>query len=176
MKRKILIIAIGIALGTTSFLVAATWQHACDYVTLLIVEEQRDHYVRMHEHVVRLQHKVRYMEGDVMLIQNEKLTSEQKQQIQEDLRDIEEIGAQISRRMIYYDEDNTVHMFFAPEERVVSLFKETYNTPLYINRFVRVAEQGLFATSLTKDQKSVIGELFRELQQETERLNSIVLQ
>ena len=119
MKRKLSIIAVGVALGTVSFLVAAAYQQTVNYITDLIVMEQRDHYVQMRTHVDRLRTVMVRVESDVELLSDKKpLTGEDREQIARDLRTLEEIGVQIERRKIYFDEDNTVHMFFAPEPSI----------------------------------------------------------
>lgn len=175
MKRKIFIVTIAIALGTTSFLVAAVVQRAYEYAILLIVQEQRDHYMQMSSRTIALERAVNNITENATLLQKQKMTPEQKKDMTQQLYALEELGTQVTRRMVYYDEDNTVHMFFAPEDFVVALFAETYNTPLKVEQFVRTAEQGLFATSLTKDQKAAIGESFRALQEEVARLHNVSL-
>lgn len=162
--------AIGIALGTTSYLVAAVCQGIYDHATLLIVAEQRDHFVQMRQQTIALDRMIAQIGDDVSAMERGRMTADQKAQMAEKLRALEEISSQIAQQNIAYEEDNSAHMFIAPEVEVAALFAQTYNSTLYIGRFVRVAEHGLFASTLTKDQKNMIRITYDALRKEAQSL------
>lgn len=146
-----------------------------EYGIFLIQEEQLDHYVKMHEKINRVDMLMqKEIPASLVVIQtSKKISNSEKSTVMEQLRTLEEIASEIERETMYYDEDNTVHMFFPPEGRTVTYFQEARNTPLYISRYVRSMEQAIFATTLTKDQKNIVQENMILLQEELRRLSVI---
>ncbi len=174
MKKKIILISAIIFLSVfTIGAVALACRAGMDYVTILVIAEQKDHYDKMYEPVHLLDQEVQNMQDELAILQKSKLTDDQKKDLAERLRYLEELGLQIDRRLIYYNEDNTAHMFFPPAGEIVSYFNEAHNTPIYVNRCVRAVEQGLFAQYVTSSQKKIIGEDCQFLVGEMERLKLI---
>lgn len=170
MIKKILLCGAIIVAGATSlYVVFVASEVGGAYVVELIRDEQHDHYRKMNHNVVALAHAHARMQTSVDKMIRTRLTQDDKELIREDLRQMEEIGLNMSRETFFYNEDTTVHLFFAPEAYVVTYFDQTRNTPLYIERFVRVMEQGLFAQYLTREQKETIAQNYALLSEELER-------
>ena len=146
-----------------------------EYGIFLIQEEQLDHYTKMHEKIRRVDMLMqKEIPASLVVMQtSKKISNSEKSVIMEQLRTLEEVAAEIERETMYYDEDNTVHMFFPPEGRTITYFQEARNTPLYISRCVRSMEQVIFATTVTKDQKNMVQENMVLLQEELRRLSVI---
>ena len=174
MKKKIILISVIILVSiATVIAVALASRVGMDYVTILVIAEQRDHYDRMYEPVHKLDQEVQKMQEELTIMQKRKLTDDQKKDLAERLRYLEELGLQIDRRLIYYNEDNTAHMFFPPAGEIVAYFNEAHNTPIYVNRCVRAIEQGIFAQYVTPSQKKIIDEDNQLLIEEMDRLKLI---
>lgn len=175
-KKKILLISITVfALACSMYVVFLMCAASVEYGIVLIQEEQLDHYTKMHEKIRRVDMIIQQeMPASLAVIQtSKKISNSEKSAMMEQLRTLEEIAAEIERETMYYDEDNTVHMFFPPEGRTVTYFREARNTPLYISRCVRSIEQAIFATTLTKEQKNIVQENMMLLQEELRRLSVI---
>lgn len=155
-----------VSLCVTVYIVALSVQAGFDYVTELIILEQNDHYNKMQKNIIRLDGAVGALQGDVDNLQKKQLTQEEKKLMTKELRDLEEIGLNISRETGFYQEDTTVHFFFEPEEEIIEYFNRTRNTPLFIDRFVRAIEQGLFEDYMTQKQKRMIMENYKLLRTE----------
>lgn len=165
-KKIILIISVIIALLSTAVIVALTSQKGIDYVTDLIVMEQADHYGKMQSEIKRLQHAVKDIDEYLQIMQKRVLSSDEKEIVAKQLRHMEEISLNISRQTGFYQEDTTVHFFFTPNDNIVSYFNQTRNTPLFVERFVRAIEQGLFDGYITKNKKNTILKNYELLQSE----------
>jgi hypothetical protein len=155
-KSIVLVVITIMSLCFVSYIVALACQNGFDYARELIVFEQEDHYIKMKKHIERLDYAINDFEKIVDNIENNKLTQDDRKSIQKQLRELEEIKLNISRETLFYQEDNTVHWFFTPRNEIVDYFGRTRNTPLYIDRFVRSIELGLFEKQLTKNQKEII--------------------
>ena len=167
-KYIVLSIVVMVSLVVTSFIVAMGIQSGIDYVTTLIVLEQNDHYTKMQKNIFRLKSAVETLQDDMSTLEKKQLTKEETKSIKKQLRDLEEIGLNISRETGFYQEDTTVHIFFEPKDEIITYFDKTRNTPLYIDRFVRSAERGLFENVLTKQQRRIVIENYEFLKAEVE--------
>lgn len=170
MKKIVLIAITVVAFCTTAAIVALTCQKGIDYVRELIVMEQADHYEKMQFEIKRLHRAVTDIDEYVQIIQKRILSADEKEVVAKQLRNMEEISLNISRQTGFYQEDTTVHFFFTPNDKIVSYFNQTRNTPLFVERFVRATEQGLFDGYLTKNKKDMILENYELLQLELEDL------
>ncbi|MEA3322659.1 MAG: hypothetical protein U9Q12_00380 [Patescibacteria group bacterium] len=170
MKKIILIVVTIIAFCTTAVIVALTCQKGVDYVTELIVMEQVNHHGKMQSEIKRLQSAVDNIDEYVQIMQKRILSADEKEIVTKKLRHIEEVSLNISRQTGFYQEDTTVHFFFVPNDEIVSYFNQTRNTPLFVERFVRATEQGLFDGYLTKNKKNMVMENYELLQSELEDL------
>jgi hypothetical protein len=175
-KKKILLIAGTVfAMACSMYMVFVMCNAGLEYGVFLIHQEQEDHYNIMHAKMMRLHMTVDDVQTLHILLMNAKtkMTDHDKEEFMRQLRTLDEIAAQIDRETIYYDEDNTVHMFFPPQGRTVAYFDEARNTPLYIRQYIRSVEQAVFAPNITKGQKSMIQENMDLLQEEMNRLSMI---
>lgn len=170
MKKILLGGAILIAFVTMIHIVFLASESGGIYIVTLVRDEQNDHYQQMQKNVLDLTHVHKKMESSVDLITTRRLTVDEKDQIREDLRYIEEIGLNMSRESLFYSEDTTVHLFFTPEAPIVKYFDQTRNTPLYIERFVRAMDHGLFVSYLTREQKDMIIQNYMLLTEELARI------
>jgi len=176
MKSKIKIkyiflsIVVLISFGITSYIVALVFQSGKDYVIESIIDEQNDHYNKMQKHIMRLESAVGELQGDVDSLSKKQLDEDDKKSLKKSLRNLEEIGLNISRETGFYQEDTTVHFFFSPRSEIIEYFDRTRNTHLYINRFVRVMENGLFENYINKTQKESIKKEFQALKSEIDKL------
>lgn len=174
-KRKIIyIICIIIAFGVTAVIVALASRSGGDYVADLVHMEQDEHYTKLRDHTQELSRAFEQLEVYSGIIDERRLTVEEKEDIGRILRDMEEAGLNISRRNMFYVEDTTVHMFFAPEQKIIDYFDEARNTQLYIERCVRFAEAGLSIPYPTKTQKDSVREQCGLLADEIERLKKYI--
>ncbi|MFA5986116.1 MAG: hypothetical protein WC819_02080 [Parcubacteria group bacterium] len=175
MKKILLITGILFAGACTIYIVFLMCNAGLAYGELLIREEQQDHYNIMHAKMTRLYTMVNEMQTSQALLMNvkTKMTDSDKEEFMRQLRTLDEIAAQIDRETIYYDEDNSVHMFFPPQGRTVAYFDEARNTPLYIRQYIRSMEQAVFAPTITKEQKTMIQKNMDLLQEEIDRLSMV---
>jgi hypothetical protein len=170
-KKIILIIAIIVALCSTVLIVAFALNTGIAYVTDLIIMEQQDHYYKMNKEIKRMQGAMIDIDEYVEIMQKRIPTEKEREEILKQLRNMEEISLNISRQTGFYQEDTTVHLFFEPSDDIVSYFNQTRNTPLFVERFVRSMEQGVFANSyLSKVKREMILENYELLQKELEDL------
>jgi hypothetical protein len=172
-KKYTMLCAVVCAIVATSYVVALAAQAGIDHVTILIRLEQKDHYERMHDRIVLLRRAVADMDTVVEDAQAGRLTAEERAEISEKLRHIEEISLQVTQRTIYYNEDNTAHMFFAPSDTIDAYFDEVYNTPLYVGRFVRSMEDIVTVQYPTAAQKELVAQNYDLLVQELKKARSI---
>ncbi len=170
LKHILLSVIVIASLCFTSYIVALSIQSGIDYIVELIILEQNDHYNKMRRNIADLDYALNVFQKNIYNLQKKQLAEDEKKIIRKQLRDLEEIGLNISRETSFYQEDNTVHFFFEPKEYIFKYFNNTRNTPLFINRFVRVMEQGLFVKNITKEQKNMIMENYNLLLKE---INSI---
>jgi len=165
-KYILLSVVTVVSLGITAYIVALGCQSGFDYVTELITLEQRDHYIKMQKHIVRLDRAVNALQSDIDNLQKKQLSQDEKELMKKSLRDLEEIGLNISRETGFYQEDTTVHFFFAPKNEIVEYFSRTRNTPLFIDRFVRAMEQGMFEQYMNREQRKIIMKNYESLHKE----------
>jgi hypothetical protein len=133
--------------------------------------EQQDHYYKMNKEIRRMQGAMIDIDEYVEIMQKRIPTEKEREEILKQLRNMEEISLNISRQTGFYQEDTTVHLFFEPSDDIVSYFNQTRNTPLFVERFVRSMEQGVFANSyLSKVKRKMILENYELLQKELEDL------
>jgi len=160
------------SLSFTSYIVALGYQSGFNYVTAIIVLEQNDHYNKMQKNITNLNHAVSVLQDDINNLQQKRLTQDDKKLLKKSLRDLEEIGLNISRETGFYQEDTTVHFFFEPKGEIVEYFNRTRNTSLYIDRLVRAVEQGLFEKNMNKEQKEIIMNNYESLTVEIKSINN----
>jgi len=174
MKVKYILLSIvtAMSLGITVYIIVLGVQSSFDYITELVVLEQNDHYDKMQKHMMRLDNAVHELQDDIDSLRKRQLdTEEDKKLFKKALRNLEEIGLNISRETGFYQEDTTVHIFFEPRGEIIKYFDKTRNTPLYISRFVRGSEMGLFEKNISRKQVDMIIENFENLQSEIESIN-----
>jgi len=169
-KYILLSIATVVSFGITAYIVALGVQSGFDYVTELIILEQNDHYNKMQKNIIRLDRVVSALQSNVDNLQKRQLNQDEKKLMKKLLRDLEEIGLNISRETGFYQGDTTVHFFFPPEDKIVEYFNSTRNTPLFIDRFVRTMEQGLFEDYMTRKQGEMIMEDYEFLRAEVKNM------
>ncbi|XLQ19822.1 MAG: hypothetical protein ACKUBY_04500 [Candidatus Moraniibacteriota bacterium] len=171
MKKKIFIISfICVCFVTTSIVVALVCQNGLEYVSMIVVSEQEDHYNKMNKNIIDLQIIQKDFEEYIDILNEKQFSKQEKEDIGVALRDLEEIALNISKQTGFYQEDTTVHMFFSPDYKIIKYFDDTRNTPLFINRFVRSFENGLFENYISKNQKEDITNTFKLLEEEIESL------
>ncbi len=174
MKKFILIVAICVASGTTIYVAQEASRVAIAYATDLIIAEQYDHYDDMQQHISAVRDVFTDMQEIVTDVQDTRIvTQEQREMIAKKLRHLEELRLQVDREKMYYDEDNSVHMFFPPDGLIVEYFNEAHNTPLYIDRFVRSMEHVTLVTYPTSIQRESLQEQTDLLAAELEKLQRI---
>lgn len=171
-QKTIFYISLIIAFGGVSIIVALATQVGGEYVTELVRGEQEDHYQKLQEQVLVLSATYDDLQVYLDALQERRLTPAEKKEATVLLNHLEEIGLNISRRTLFYYEDNTAHFFFAPRAEILRYFDEARNTPLYIDRCVRFAEAGLTIPNPSQTQKQSLRENCDALAQEVERLQN----
>ena len=167
-KKIILFCTVLFALSSLFFMGFFIFVGVKDYVKILIISEQNDHYYKMQKNICEL--KSVLGDFDLLILKKQKLSKEDKKNILKTLRKLEEKSLNISRERGFYDEDTTVHLFFEPRGEIRDYFNKTRNTPLYIGRFVRAVEMGVFEQVLTDTQYDIIEQNYRLLLKEVDDL------
>jgi hypothetical protein len=171
MKEKVsLIIVTIILIVTTSVIVFLMCQSFFEYITVLVIAEQNDHYYKMKENTQRLKKDIEDIQEDVENLTKNKLDKQEKKNLYEKLRELESVSLNISKEVGFYQEDTTVHLFFEPSIETISIFDKSRNIPIYIDRFIRTTELGLFEQYLTQDQSKIIQKNLNLLKKEMNSL------
>ncbi len=159
------------ALGVAGLTVWMAAQSGFAYVHELVRAEQDDHDRILRARVMELARAMANCEKVIAEIdEKQTLSSSDRKKILMSFRDLEECGLGMSRRMIFYAEDTTAHMFFAPTQRTTDFFTQARNTQLYVNRCVRSVETICATDRPTQAQKDVMHLQCDALREEITRL------
>ena len=156
--------------GTSATGVAFMCQSAFEYATILIVNEQNDHYDKMQKNIVDLKIMQKEFQQYIDILNKRQFTVEEREGINVVLRDFEEIALNISKEVGFFQEDTTVHIFLPPSKKITKCFDNTRNTHLYIERFIRSFENGLSSRFIDRSKKENIIQNFTLLQDELDTL------